>query len=116
MAHPARFRLSIANGGTDSPALSAQISKGNARSTLGNSQMMTVYVPAALTGVCTVQVDPKYGSGAWKTLQENGTDITLAAGKAVDILGVACEDVRIHSAGAEGAQRDFDLVLQIAMD
>lgn len=116
MAHPARFRLSIPNGGTDTPALSSLISKGNARSTLGNTSMLTVYVPAALTAACTIQVDPQYGSGRWKTLQENGADIALAAGKAVDIFGVAAEDIRIHSAGAEGAQRDFDLVLQIAMD
>lgn len=113
MSHPARFRLSIPNAGSDTPALSSLISKGNARSTLGNSESITVFPPAALTGAVTVQISPKYGSGQWFTLQQNGADVAVAAGKAVVINEVAFEDLRLHSAGVEAAARDFDVVCQI---
>lgn len=117
MSHQAPVTLSIPNGGTDSPALSALWSKGMVRSGLGNSESIGVSVPAALTGVCTVQVSPQYKSGNWRTLQEGGADLALAAGKFVRLpLELGIEDIRIHSAGAEGAQRDFVLSLQIDMD
>lgn len=116
MSHTARFRLTIANGGTDSPALSSLISKGNARSTLGNSEAITISAPAALTGAVTVQVSPAYGSGNWKTLRQDGADVAVAAGAAVTINEVAFEDIRLHSAGAEAAARDFDIVCQINME
>lgn len=116
MSHQAPFTLSIPNGGTDTPALSSLLSKGNLRSTLGNTSMLTVFAPAALTAACTVQVRSQYGTGAWLTLQENGADVAVAAGKAVDVFGVAAEDLRVHSAGAEGAQRDFVVSFKIDMD
>lgn len=118
MSHGARFTLSIPNAGTDTPALSTLMSKGAARSTFGNAARLTVHAPAALTGVVTVQVSSKYGSGVWKTLQtETGVDIAIAAGKAVPLaLYAGIEDIRIHSAGAEAAQRDFDVFFDINME
>lgn len=117
MSHAARFTLSIPNAGTDTPAISSLMSKGAARSTFGNAAAIEVHVPAALTGACTVQVSSKYKSGVWRTQQEAGADIALAAGKAVRLpLELGIEDIRIHSAGAEAAQRDFDIVFQIRMD
>lgn len=115
MSHGARFTLSIPNAGTDSPATSAQLSKGQSRSTFGNASRITVHAPAALTGVISAQVSSKYGSGVWRTLQtEAGVDIVIAAGKAVPLnLSAGIEDIRIHSASAEAAQRDFDIFFQI---
>lgn len=113
MSHPARFRLTIANGGTDTPALSSLMSKGAARSTFGNAGDLMVYAPAALTGVVTVQIKAAYAGSDWKTLNDGTADITIAAGKAVQVPMGALEDLRIHSAAAEGAARDFDVVIQI---
>ncbi len=115
MSHPARFRLSIAAAGTDSPAMSTLMSKGAARSTFGNSSDMVVHCPGTLPETCTVQVSPKYGSGVWYTLQQGGTDVALAAGKANQCAVGAIEDLRIHAGGAVAAQRDFDVVIQITM-
>lgn len=72
---------------------------------------ISVTAPAALTGACTVQIRPVEG-GAWSTVQEGGADVTLAAGKTTTLLGVAAKDLRIHSAGAEGADRDFYVNIQ----
>lgn len=118
MSHTAQKTLSIANGGTDSPRLSDVWSKGQVRSTLGAMTNLTIMAPAALTGVITVQVAPKYAdvAGNFRPLQEGGADITLVAGKVTNIKLAAFGDLRIHSAGAEGAQRDFDLVFQIRTD
>lgn len=117
MSHPARVTLSIPNAGTDTPALSSIWSKGMCRSTFGNASGITVHSPAALTGAVTVQVSSKYGSGVWRTLQEAGADLAIAAGKAVRLpLHEGIEDIRFHSAAGEAAQRDFDIVFKIDMD
>jgi len=115
MSHTARFTLSIPNGGTDTPALSTLMSKGALRSTVGNCTDMELYAPAALTAAVTVQISSKYGSGVWKTLQSGGSDVALVAGKSIQVPIGAFEDLRFHSAGAEGAQRDIDVVFQITM-
>lgn len=116
MSHDAKVRLTILNGGTDSPALSTVWSKGQVRSAVGVAADMVVYAPAALTGVVTIQLAPSYGSSSWKTLQQGGVDVTVAAGKAASVPVGAFGDLRFHSAGAEGAARDFDIVLQEVMD
>lgn len=115
MSHTARFTLTIPNAGTDSPALSTMMSKGAMRSTVGNSSDMEVYGPAALTGVVTIQICAKYGSGLWKTLQVAGADVTVVAAKVIQVPIGAFEDLRFHSAGAEGAARGIDVVFQISM-
>jgi hypothetical protein len=115
MSHPARFRLTIPAAGTDTPALSSLLSKGNLRSTLGNTSDLIIYAPAALTGTITIQIAPRYGAGEWKTFQDAGADVNIAAGKAISIPVGAIEDLRIHSSGAEGAARDFDVVVQISL-
>ena len=115
MSHTARFTMSIPNGGTDTPALSTMMSKGALRSTVGNCSDIEVYGPAALSGVVTIQIAAKYGSGVWTTLQSGGADVTIAAGKSVQVPIGAFEDLRLHSAGAEAAQRDIDVVFQITM-
>lgn len=117
MSHDARVTLSIPNAGTTSPALSSVWSKGQARSAIGVAADMMVYPPPALTGVVTVEVSPNYGGSlGWSTLQQNGADVTVAAGKALSIPIAAFGDIRFKSAGAEGAQRDFTIVFQEVMD
>lgn len=118
MSHTAQRTLSIPNAGTDSPRLSDLWSKGQVRSTIGATSDLSIHAPAALTGVCTIQVAPKYADALanFKTLQQNGADVALPAGKVTNINLGAFGDIRIHSAGAEAAQRDFDLVFQIRTD
>jgi hypothetical protein len=96
--------LSIPNGGTDTPAYAEP-------RLIGAAAAITVVAPAALTGVCTIQIDD--GSGNFRTAQSPpGTDIALAAGKAVVLPPAAMTNFRIHSAGAEAAQRDFTVYIQ----
>lgn len=115
MSHPARFVLSTPNAGTDTPALSTLMSKGAARSTFGNSRNISITAPAALTAAGVVQVSAKYGSGVWAALQVGGADVSVAAGKSVNVPSGAWEDLRIHSPGAEAAQRDWQVVFQVAL-
>lgn len=117
MSHDARVALTIANGGTSSPALSSVWSKGQVRSTLGNTESMTIYGPAALTGVVKVEVAPKYGGGVWKTLSKDGTDVTVVAAKAVTVeMPGGIQDMRFTSAGAEGAARAIEVLFNVKMD
>jgi hypothetical protein len=118
MSHVAQVQLSIANGGSDSPRLSDVWSKGQVRSTVGATSDLSIYCPAALTGVVTLQVAPKYNdvAGNFRPVQQGGADVTLAAGKVTNVKLGAFGDLRIHSAGVEAAQRDFDLVFQIRTD
>lgn len=109
MSHTASVNLSIPNAGTDTPALGTVLSAGQLKLFFGTSDNIIIYVPAVLTGACTLQYSPveNPAAGDWKTVQINGADVVLAAGKAVSFHGVAAKDLRIHSAGAEAAQRDF---------
>lgn len=104
MSSPARVgTLTIANGGTDTPGITT-LQYG--RAGLGQAKTLTIYAPAALTAAVTVQVLPR-GDSTWRTLQQNGADVAVAVGKAVQINSGGWDDLRLHSAGAEGAARDF---------
>lgn len=118
MSHTAQVTLTLANAGTDSARLSDVWSKGQLRSAVGAASDLSIYCPAALTGVVTLQVAPKYAdvAGNFRPVQQNGADVTLAAGKVTNVKLGAFGDLRIHSAAAEAAQRDFDLVFQIRTD
>lgn len=106
--HPARIgTLSIPNGGTDSPALST-LSKSGYGAAIG----LLIGGPAALTGTVTVQVQ-NAGDATWRTLQSGGADVAIAATKAIVISPTVFADLRLHSSGAEGAQRDFVIDSQI---
>ena|SRR5689334_10349221 len=109
------YTLSIPNAGTDTPALSTLLSAGQLKVASGSCIGMTVTSPAALTGTITIQTVPTEGSSSWVTLQQNGSDITVAAGKMVPISVGAFRDIRIHSSGAEGSQRDFLLTFQLTV-
>jgi len=109
--HIARIgTLRISNGGTNSPALTSLGAVG--RVGLGAATGLTIYAPATLTGTVTIEVLP-YGDATWRTLQSGGADVTIAATKAVVISPPAFADLRLHSSGAEGADRDFFVDSQI---
>lgn len=114
--HPYRFTdLTIPSGQTDSNVLSLSQDKVG----IGMGIGMTIYTPAAYTAAITVQLSPvdNPSAGDWKTLQYvPGTDLTLVALKAVFISSGAlfgAKAMRIHSAGAEGADRTHQLFTQI---
>jgi hypothetical protein len=110
------YTLTIANGGTDSGALSAAtgVSAGVLKLLVGAVVSVTIFAPAALTGTITIQVKAHPSDSAWTTLQAAGADITVGAGKAVTLSSIPFGDMRIHSSGAEGAERIFSLLFQIA--
>ena len=87
------------------------------KAVLGSAVQMVVFVPAALTAAVTMEVVATEGdSSNTRTLQQStGTDVPFAAGKAVQINAGAFKDFRFHSAGAEAAQRDFDIVFQLTV-
>ena len=109
MASPQKIgTFTIANGQSDSNALD--------RDAFGRCRSLSIQcVEAALTGVCTVQTNSAAdGSGTWTTVQSPpGTDVAIAALKAVVVLGVPFGALRIHSAAAEGAQRVFEVWGQV---
>lgn len=96
--------ISIPNGGTDSPVIDADL--------YGPFESITIMAPATLTGTVTVQVGTTdAASGAtFVTLQSPpGTDVAIAAGKAFSITPPNFPQFRMHSSGAEAAQRDFNV-------
>lgn len=107
--HNARVgTLTIAGSATDSQALSTlQFGKAG----LGAAVGITIYAPAAVPGVITVQVLP-YGDTVWRTLQSGGADVTIAAAKAVVISPPPFGDLRLHTATA-GAEAVFFVDAQI---
>ena len=109
------YTISIPNAGTDSPALSSIFSAGQLKVASGSCIGLTVSAPAALTGTVTIQTVPTEGSTSWVTLQQNGADIAIAAGKMVPVSVGAFRDLRFHSSGAEGGQRDFALTFQLTV-
>lgn len=73
---------------------------------------IVIYAPAALTGTVTVQVatGATEAAAVWVTLQSAGSDITVAAAKAVTIDAVAWDWMRMLSDGAEAATRTFTVM------
>jgi hypothetical protein len=117
MPHQARAVLSIPNGQTKSNSVQDHFgAPGTAGMVaLDNAATITIKAPAALTGVCTVQVAqtcPALDADFQNYQDTPGVDVVIAAGKTVRIGLPGCSDLRIISAGAEGAQRDFICSIQ----
>jgi hypothetical protein len=96
--------ISIPNGGTDTPELNlaGDINRGPI--------ILEILAPAALTAAVTVQISDVSG-GTFRTLTTGGADVAIAAGKAVVVTDLPATGVlRLHSAGAEAAQRDFRII------
>jgi hypothetical protein len=98
-------QLTILNGA----ALSDQISDPRL---LGEAASVTIIGPAALTNVCKVEVGEK-AAGTFGTMQNpSGTDVAIAAGKAVVLPPFGAGAIQIRSAGNEGADRVFQVIIQ----
>ena len=96
--------FTIPNGGTDSNWLT--------KADFGRCRSLSIQcTAAALTGICTVVTNTAEDqSGTTTTVQSPpGTDVAIAALKAVPLSGVPFCALRIHSAAAEGAQRVFEV-------
>jgi hypothetical protein len=111
--------LSILSGQTDSTDFGA--GKGD-QAVLGSVSSIVVFAPATLPETVNLQVSPLATPGAApndrKVLQwQPGTDLVIAAGKAVNIPLVAgFRSFRLHATGAVAAQRDFVIVFQVDAD
>lgn len=100
--------LTIAAAGTASNIIVSKVGFGGATD-------LTIIGPTALTSVVSVQVSEKENAAAgdMRTLQFQGTDVLVVAGKATIVPGVAFKALRILAAGAEAAQRDCAVIAQI---
>lgn len=103
--------LRISSGGTNSTALSDYWGANPANVAMQFANDISIQAPAALTAVVTLQSRAVAG-GTWSAVQEGGADVTIAAGKTRTLLGLQAADLRLVSAGAEGADRDFFVTIQ----
>jgi hypothetical protein len=105
--------LSIANGQTVSNVLSGA---GVVQAALGTANVFNFFTPATLPETVNVEVAPFIAPQAadWKRLQwQPGTDLALAAAKAVNVpLIAAFKAIRLVAQGAVAAQRDFRVLVQ----
>ena len=67
---------------------------------------LELYAPSALTGTITIEVSPDGGT-SWFTKQSGGSDISIAANKAVTIEPSVGNLVRLKSGSAEASARTF---------
>ena len=88
-------------------------SNGNAISQFDDATALTIYSPAALTGVITVETEPTTTGTNFVTLQSGGTDVTIPAGKATVINKVGWRQMRLVSAASEGGTRTFPVTKTI---
>lgn len=105
--------LTIINGGSDSTLLSTLLTAGQLKVLAGSSQDLEITAPAALTAACTVQTVPVEGSTTWTSAAVGGTAYALAAGQTTKVPITSFADMRIHSAGSEGAERLFIINAQL---
>lgn len=111
--HQHRITLTIANGQT----LSNELKGTEGRVALGALSDATIYAPGTLPETVTVQVAPTDtpAGGDYLALQVAGADVTVPAAKAKQIasgLGGA-KALRLSAGGAVGADRIFQLVMQM---
>lgn len=106
--------IKIANGGTTSGTLTdtaanngAALSDGQLK-VLKTARSLTIAGPSALTGA--VKVEVTIDGSNWHELNQAGSDVSVAANDAVTITNMAWLNLRVKSAGAEGAERVFRLM------
>ena len=90
--------LTIASGGTSSGSVG--------RAALRAARAIAIFAPATLPETVNIAVSNDGGS-TYCTLQSGGSDIAIAAGKALVIDAVAFDDLRLTATGAVGANRAF---------
>lgn len=110
MSHDARLEdLVIPSGQSVSNAIINPVG-------IQNIIELVIYADAAFTGTTiTVQVSPVQNpaAGDWKNFQYTpGTDVTIAAGKAVRVACRCIKAIRISSNGTEAATRTCPVVVQ----
>lgn len=88
-------------------------SYSNAIKVFDDATALTIYSPAALTGVITIETEPTETGSNFVTLQSGGTDVTLAAGKSTVINKVGWRQMRLASAGTEAAARTFPVTKSV---
>lgn len=91
--------LVIPNNGTDSNMVE-----------VGPANDICIFAPGTLTGTINVQVSPDNSN--WFDLKSAGSSITIAASAAVIITTGGFRYLRLHSNGAEGADRTFKASMQ----
>ena len=96
--------LVIANGAT---ATTTPIT-----SYLDDAYAVTITAPAALTGTITINVSTDGGT-TYVDATSGGSDVTVAAGNAVQISPFPYNALKVTSGGAEGAERTFTVQKQI---
>lgn len=110
MSHDARLEdLVIPSGQTVSNAIITPVG-------IQNIVEMVIYADAAFTGTTiTVQVAPLQSpaAGDWKNFQFTpGTDVVIAAGKAVRVACRCIKAIRLLSNASEGAARTCPVIVQ----
>lgn len=98
-------RLKIASAATESEVLDSEV--------FATVRALTFHAPAAWDGATPPKLQAQRRSdGAWVDVQSPpGTDITLAAGKAVTITSVAFAALRLLAAAAQTVERTIDVEL-----
>ena len=113
--HLATAVLTIGNGLTKSSSIQDYWGGNPGKVGMDAAVSITIKAPAALTAVVTVQIaqtNPALDADFVNYQEVPGTDLVIAAGKAITIRALAAKDLRLISAGAEGAARDFYVSLQ----
>jgi hypothetical protein len=93
--------MTIASGQQDSNRLN--------RDAINNMRNLSIIGPAALTGVTTLETGISDDDAtSWRTVQSPpGTDVAIAALKAIPLTEIPFPTLRIHSTLAEAADRVF---------
>lgn len=98
--------LTIPSGGTDtSTRLDANA--------LRNARCISISAPGALTGTVTVYAAHEDSDSAtFKAVQSPpGTDVTIAVDKVIVLTELPFLSLKLHSSGAEAADRSFTVVV-----
>lgn len=71
---------------------------------------VAIWSPATLTGTVNVQTSPD--NSTWSNLElDGGSDVAIAASKALVLRGIVAKYLRLNSGTNEGAQRDFQVIV-----
>ncbi len=90
-------------------------SYSNAIRLFDDATALTIYSPATLTGVITIETEPTETGTNFVTLQSGGIDVTLAASKATVINKIGWRQMRLASAASEGGARTFSVTKAVNM-
>jgi hypothetical protein len=92
--------------GTGAQAASAAVDMGE----IGGVTALTgtIIAPATLTANCKIEVSAD--GATYGTLQSGGSDIEIAAGKAIPLTEISARHLRIRATGTEGSARTFHLI------